>query len=120
MDRAAAQSELNGAKVKIVGSFALGPDFQSDGTVMMSDRTFASLLRGAPGNPSDIDEGVIKIGPNTDPITVQQALRTALPDTIVVFTKAELIEFERKFQAAVSSAGPIFAMGPSSALSSAC
>ena len=111
MDRAAAQSELNGAKVKIVGSFALGPDFQSDGTVMMSDRTFASLLRGAPGNPSDIDEGVIKIGPNTDPITVQKALRTALPDTIAVFTKAELIEFERKFQAAVSSAGPIFAMG---------
>jgi putative ABC transport system permease protein len=111
MDRAAAQSELNGAKVKIVGSFALGPDFQSDSTVMMSDRTFASVLRGAPGNPSDIDEGVIKIGPNTDPITVQQALRTALPDTIAVFTKAELIEFERKFQAAVSSAGPIFAMG---------
>jgi len=111
MGRAAAQSELNGAKVKIVGSFALGPDFQSDGTVMMSDRTFASLLRGTSGNPSDIDEGVIKVGPNTDPITVQQALRTALPDTIAVFTKAELIEFEREFQAAVSSAGPIFAMG---------
>jgi len=38
-------------------------------------------------------------------------LRKALPATIAVFTKPELIEFERKFQAAVSSAGPIFAMG---------
>ena len=34
-----------------------------------------------------------------------------MPDTIAVFTKPELIEFERKFQADVSSAGPIFAMG---------
>jgi putative ABC transport system permease protein len=54
---------------------------------------------------------VIKLASGNNPITVQQALRQALPDTIAVFTKAELIEFERRFQAAVSSAGPIFAMG---------
>jgi putative ABC transport system permease protein len=111
MDREPADAELNGAKVKIVGSFALGPDFQSDGTVMMSDRSFAGLLRGPAGNPSDVDVGVIKVGPGDDPSTVQQELRKALPNTITVFTKPELVEFERKFQAAVSSAGPIFAMG---------
>ncbi len=38
-------------------------------------------------------------------------MKQALPSTIAVFTKPELLEFERKFQAAVSSAGPIFAMG---------
>jgi putative ABC transport system permease protein len=107
----AAESELNGAKVKIVGSFALGPDFQSDGTVVMSNRTFASLLRGPPGSQSAIDVGVIKIRSGEDPATVQQSLRKALPDTIAAFTKPELIEFERNFQADVSSAGPIFAMG---------
>jgi putative ABC transport system permease protein len=108
MDSGATESEINGAKVKIVGSFALGPDFISDGTVMMSDRTFASLLRGAaPG----VDVGVIKVRSGEDPTAVQQALRKALPATIAVFTKPELIESERKFQAAVSSAGPIFAMG---------
>jgi putative ABC transport system permease protein len=111
MDREPAEAELNGAKVRIAGSFALGPDFQSDGTVMMSDRSFASLLRGPAGNPSEVDLGVIKIGPGDDPAAVQQALRKALPDTIAVFTKPELVEFERKFQAAVSSAGPVFAMG---------
>jgi putative ABC transport system permease protein len=55
--------------------------------------------------------GVIKVHPGENPMVVQQALRKALPATIAVFTKSELIEFERKFQAAVSSAGPIFAMG---------
>jgi putative ABC transport system permease protein len=108
MDTAATETEINGVKVKIVGSFALGPDFVSDGTVIMSDRTFASLLHGAaPG----VDMGVIKVHPGEDRIVVQRALRKALPATLAVFTKPELIEFERKFQAEVSSAGPIFAMG---------
>ena len=108
MDTAATETEINGVKVKIVGSFALGPDFVSDGTGIMSDRTFSSLLHGAaPG----VDVGVIKVHPGEDPTVVQRALRKALPATIAVFTKPELIEFERKFQAAVSSAGPIFAIG---------
>ena len=47
MDTAASEAEINGVKVKIVGGFVLGPDFVSDGTAMMSDRTFASLLHGA-------------------------------------------------------------------------
>ena len=108
MNGGASEAEINGMKIKIVGGFALGPDFVSDGTVMMSDRTFASLLRGA---AAGVDVGVIKVRSGEDPTVVQQALRKALPDTMAVFTKPELIEFERKFQAAVSSAGPIFAMG---------
>ena len=108
MDTAATETEINGVKVKIVGSFSLGPDFVSDGTVIMSDRTFATLLHGA---ALGVDVGVIKIHPGEDPIVVHGALKKALPATIAVFTKPELIEFERKFQAAVSSAGPIFAMG---------
>jgi putative ABC transport system permease protein len=108
MDTAATVAELNGVKVKIVGGFALGPDFVSDGTVTMSDSTLASVLHSAPSGP---DVGVIKVHPGEDPMVVQQTLRKALPATIAVFTKSELIEFERKFQAAVSSAGPIFAMG---------
>lgn len=47
MDTAATETEINGVKVKIVGGFALGPDFVSDATVIMSDRAFASLLHGA-------------------------------------------------------------------------
>jgi putative ABC transport system permease protein len=111
MDRSPAESELNGTKVKIVGSFALGPDFQSDGTVIVSNRTFASLLRGPAGNPSDVDLGVIKVGSGAAAAGIAKALRSALPDSVAVFTKPELVEFEREFQADVSSAGPIFAMG---------
>jgi putative ABC transport system permease protein len=111
MNRPAPQSQLNGITVKIAGSFALGPDFQNDGTVIMSEHTFAGVLRGAAGNPPGIEAGVIKLAPGADPIAVQRALELALPRTITVMTKPALIAFERRFQAAVSSAGPIFAIG---------
>ena len=109
MDTAATETEINGVKVKIVGGFALGPDFVSDGTVINERQHLLRACFTVP--PPGPDVGVIKVHPGEDPMVVQQALRKALPATIAVFTKPELIEFERKFQAAVSSAGPIFAMG---------
>jgi putative ABC transport system permease protein len=111
MDRAAGQAELNGAKVTIVGSFALGPDFQNDGTVIMSDRTFAGLLHGAAGTPPGMEAGVIKLSAGANPAAVQTALKKALPRSVSVLTKPQLIAFERAYQADVSSAGPIFAIG---------
>ncbi|HEV7994853.1 MAG TPA: FtsX-like permease family protein [Stellaceae bacterium] len=111
MDRTAGQSQLNGVTVKIVGNFALGPDFMSDGTVVMSARTFADVLHGAAGNPPGIEAGVIKLAPGADPARVQAALKKTLPVGLSVMTKDQLIAFERKFQAEVSSAGPIFAIG---------
>jgi putative ABC transport system permease protein len=111
MNRDISQTEINGVKVDIVGKFALGPDFISDGTVIMSGRTFASLLHGTLGNPPGVALGVIKLAAGADPNAVQRELRKALPATIAVLTKDQLIAFERAFQADVSSAGPIFAIG---------
>ena len=66
MDEGAVQSELNGRKVRIVGSFALGPDFESDGTVVTGDRTFAQLLPGPGGAPPGVEVGVIRLRPGSE------------------------------------------------------
>jgi putative ABC transport system permease protein len=42
---------------------------------------------------------------------VQRAMAVTVPTGVAVLTKPQLLELERKFQADVSSAGPIFAMG---------
>src|SRR5207237_10098335 len=109
----ARETELNGRKVKIVGSFALGPDFMASGTVMMSDRSFAGFLAGSPDNLAGlpIEFGVIKVQPGTDVSGVECAVAAALPAEVRVLSKTELIAFERAFQADLSSAGPIFWMG---------
>jgi putative ABC transport system permease protein len=107
------KTEINGRPVQIVGGFALGPDFMSDGTVMMSEASFARLLPGNRLSAADlpVEFGMVKIGPGADPSTVQQALEAALPHDVRVLTRPQLIAFERDFQADVSSAGPIFWMG---------
>jgi putative ABC transport system permease protein len=137
MASAAGNTEINGRIVHIVGSFAIGPDFMSDGTVMMSEATFARLLPGAreqpriqlvagnwlspgarppPANPEKpaavpVEFGLVKIRPGEDVAHVQQALAAALPPEIRVLTKPQLVTLERDFQADLSSAGPIFWMG---------
>lgn len=107
------EAELNDRKMKVVGSFALGPDFMANGTVMMSARTFAGLLTGNSENLTavPVEFGVIKVQPGADIAKVRQALAAALPNEVRVLTKPELIDFERAFQADLSSAGPIFWMG---------
>jgi putative ABC transport system permease protein len=111
MDPPPSAAELNGSKIKIIGSFALGPDFENDGTVVIGDGTFAKLLPNPRGGAPDVELGVIKLNPGTDLNTVKQAIAAAVPANVAVLSKAQLLELERKFQADVSSAGPIFVMG---------
>jgi putative ABC transport system permease protein len=113
MDSGASATEINGHPVRIVGSYALGPDFMANGTVMMSARTYAALLAGNPDYLQyiPVEFGVVKLGPGADRATVEKALREALPGELRVMSKPELVAFERAFQADLSSAGPIFWMG---------
>ncbi|HZU88780.1 MAG TPA: ABC transporter permease DevC [Stellaceae bacterium] len=106
MDPPPPSSEINGRRMRVVGSFALGPDFQSDGTVMMSAQTMRQLFP-----ETGVEAGIIKLAPGADRNSVIKRLRAALPPDIAVLTKAQLLDLERKFQATLSSAGPIFAMG---------
>jgi putative ABC transport system permease protein len=118
MASGAGESEINGHPVHIVGSFALGPDFMSDGTVMMSSATYAALLTGnaaanaAAASHLPIEFVIVKTKPDAGAgAAVEQALRATLPAELRVFSKPELVAFERDFQANLSSAGPIFWMG---------
>jgi putative ABC transport system permease protein len=80
---------------------------------MMSATTFAQLL---PGNRDSaaaipVEFGVVRLRPGAELGVVQDALRAALPADLRVMTKAEVVDFERAFQADLSSAGPIFWLG---------
>jgi DevC protein len=113
MASGAGETKINGRTVRIVGSFALGPDFMSDGTVMMSAATYAQLLTGNAGGAATlpIEFGAITTKPGADIAATERALRAALPAQLRIFSKPQLAAFERDFQATLSSAGPIFWMG---------
>jgi putative ABC transport system permease protein len=120
--RAGLETELAGRKVHIIGSFVLGPDFTTDGTIIMSDRTFEKLFGiGGPTTPSsgetdlselpDVEFGLIKVTPGADVATVQRALKSALPANVAVLTRQQLVDQESAYQAKYSGVGPIFGVG---------
>jgi putative ABC transport system permease protein len=113
MDSGAAVSEINGRRVQIAGDFALGPDFISDGTVVVGAELFARLISGGRERAATlpVELAVIKLRPGAAPASVAGALRAALPPSLTVMTKPELVAFERAFAADLSSAGPIFWLG---------
>jgi putative ABC transport system permease protein len=113
MDGAVAASKINEQDVRVAGSFALGPDFMSDGTVVMSDKLFARLLPGNRERPASlpVETAVVRLKPGEDAAAVKQRLAAALPASLMVMTKPEIVAFERKFQADLSSAAPIFFLG---------
>ena len=108
-----ATAQLNGQTVRVVGSFALGPDFMSDGTVVMGVRLFARLFPGnrQPAASLPVDAAVIRLQPGVSVDAAAQRLRAALPATLTVMTKPQIVALERRFQAQLSSAAPIFFLG---------
>jgi putative ABC transport system permease protein len=107
-------TELARRRVRIVGHFSLGPDFTTDGTVIMSDwnfrKYFPSFKSGA-SDLTDVEVGVIKVRAGFSIEAVQRSLTNGLPGNVSVRTKAELIGLEMAFQNGVSPVGPIFMLG---------
>jgi putative ABC transport system permease protein len=103
-----AETELSQHRVRVVGSFTLGTDFTSDGTLVMSDRTFLDILRRpyslSASSAVRVDLGLIRLAPGADPQRVKEAIRGELtgggraPDPDVeVLTVEELKEREKTF-----------------------
>lgn len=98
-------TELTGQDIELTGGFDLGSDFTTDGTLIVSDRTFLRLLRenstyGAPS--ADVDLGLVRLEPNTNVEQAKAAIRRAVetgerdPD-VEVLTKDEYRDRERTF-----------------------
>ena len=107
-------TELASRKVRVIGEFSLGPDFTTDGTVIMSDwnfRKFFPPTSSSPGDLNDVEFGVVKVGQGFRIEDVQTAMKRALPASLAVRTRAELVALEVAFQNGVSPVGPIFMMG---------
>jgi putative ABC transport system permease protein len=107
-------TELARRQIRIVGDISLGPDFTTDGTLIMSDRTFMKLFsshRLARGEHPDVELGAVKLQPGFTTTEVQHALQLAMPAAISVLTPNELLTRETRFQSIVSPVGPIFTLG---------
>lgn len=102
--------ETGGRTLTLAGTFTIGAGFESDGHLIVSDRTFARLFPTAsPGAPNHI---MLRTAPGADLKAVRAALAETLPplDTAVRERDAAA-DAERRFQTVERPVGMIFGFG---------
>ena len=92
--------ELSRRHIEVVGTFALGADFTTDGNLLMSADTFARFFPNplAPRSTLNLAHlGLIQLAPGVDRVEMKKTLRALLPDDVHVLTMDEFIRQERRF-----------------------
>jgi putative ABC transport system permease protein len=102
------ETEVGNRRITIGGLFDMGASFGADGNILSSDTNFIRLTNRDKGL---IDVGVIRLKAGSDPVATAAQLKTILPKDVKVFTKAEFIDFERKYWQEGTSIGFIFTLG---------
>jgi putative ABC transport system permease protein len=108
------ERELAEHNVFVSGTFRLGTDFTSDGSVIMSDRTYAELFpyESSPrATLGLVDVGVVQLEPGADVNAVRDALDTLLPDDVDIYTKDQFIAREQRYWQTATPVGFIFLFG---------
>ena len=101
--------EVANRRVFVQGLFSLGTSFGIDGSVLTSDMNF---LRIDPTRQLGlIDVGVIRLAPGTDPAATRDAMRAALPNDVLVLTRADFIAREQHYWDTSTPIGYVFTFG---------
>ncbi len=102
-------AEVNGRRIWVVGTTAIGASFAVDGNLVTSDANFARLFPGRP--PGSIDVGVVRLRPGADRRQVQAELRALYGPDLLVLTIDEFADRARDFLLSSRPINFIFGLG---------
>jgi putative ABC transport system permease protein len=108
------EGELCGRRVRLAGTFPLGPDFRVDGNVLVSRHTYFNLMADPRTGRSEDDRvefGLVKLTPGADLETVRTSLERQLPLDVSVLTPLEFAGRVRKFWGDSKPVGAVFGLG---------
>jgi putative ABC transport system permease protein len=106
--------ELAEHTVHVTHTFELGTDFASDGSVIMSDLTFAHIFPNelTPNATLSLaDIGVVRVQPGADVETVRRNVEEVVDQDVKVYTKEAFINVERHYWLTTTPIGYIFQFG---------
>lgn len=108
------ETELSNRQVRVIGNFDLGNDFATmNGNLVTSEENFARYFSNRDpkeGNRSldRVDLGVIFLEAGAQPDQVAATLKQALPTEVSVYTRSELVAWERRAWQEGSNIGLVF------------
>lgn len=102
-------TEVNQHRITVRGLFRLGTSFGVDGTIITSDVNFWRIFPvRAPGA---LSIGLVRLAPGTDPMVVRDALDAALPNDVLVLTRAQFAARDVRYWATATPIGYVFTFG---------
>ncbi|MBL8639140.1 MAG: FtsX-like permease family protein, partial [Alphaproteobacteria bacterium] len=108
-DKGHLDTEINGIRIQIAGTYKMGITFSADGNIITNDITFFKLF---PNKTQDgVDVGIITLNDGVDPKIVQEKFKKILPPDVQLFTKDEYIADERAYWNDLTPIGFIFNFG---------
>jgi putative ABC transport system permease protein len=102
-------TEVNDREIRVVGLYEMGPSFGIDGNLITSDDNWLRLFPERSRN--DIQLGLIRLKPGSDPDEARDQLKALLPGDVLVMTKADFIQREYDYWSHATPIGYIFAFG---------
>jgi putative ABC transport system permease protein len=106
--------ELSGKQLNFVDYVEIGTDFVHDGSLVMSDQSFASYFpwRNSGGDPlATVDFGLIRLTADASAAEVTQRLKALAPQEWDVLSKQQIIDREIRFWGTATPIGIIFTVG---------
>jgi putative ABC transport system permease protein len=102
-------TELAGRRVGVGGLFTLGTSFAADGNVLLGETAFHRLFPDR--SPGVVSLGVLRVKAGSDPLKVQDELKTRLSDDVLVLTRAQLMKREVTYWAERTPIGFVISAG---------
>ena len=104
------ETEVDNRRVRVEGLFTLGASFSADGNLVTSDLNFLRIF-GTRRTRGLIDIGVVKLEPGTDVKAVIDKMTATFPKDVIILSKEEFADFEKKYWQESTSIGFIFTLG---------
>jgi putative ABC transport system permease protein len=102
-----AHAELNDLRVEIGGACRIGTGFGYNGLLITNEDTFAVIS----GRPREhVTFGLVRLRPGTSLDDARANLRAALPSGVVVTTRQEISERERRYWVEATAVGRFFSL----------
>ncbi|REJ83470.1 MAG: hypothetical protein DWQ36_24485 [Acidobacteria bacterium] len=107
------RGELDGRRAEVVGTFALGPDLQMNGSLILGMQELARRYPSPDGGDrlDRVEFGVVRLQPRAAPEAVASALADALPGDVVVQPPGRLAQRIQWFWLRNQPVGAVFTIG---------
>jgi putative ABC transport system permease protein len=105
----AVELQINDRQVSMVGLFDLGTSFGIDGSLITSDLNFRRIFPDRPAGMVEL--GLIVLESGADVAAVQETIRQAIPNDVLVLTADEYSQREVAYWSGSTPIGYVFTLG---------